>query len=256
MRTNALQELWTAGHVAVNAWLTIPSGWTAELMSHCGFDSVLIDMQHGLIDFEMTVSMLQAISTTSTVPLVRVPWNEPGILMRVLDAGAFGIVCPMINTAEQARTFVGACRYPPAGFRSYGPVRGLLYGGDDYVQRANNTILTLALIETAEALKNLEGIASVEGLSGLYVGPSDLSMSLGIAKRADFDDPKMQEALRHILETAQRHQLIAGVQAGSVDNALRLAAMGFRLVTPMTDSALLQSASRSVAAQMRTIRDL
>ena len=131
MRKNKLKQLWEEGKTAINAWLTIPSAWTAETMAHTGFDAITIDMQHGLADYQTTLSMLHAISTTDAVPLARVPWNEPATIMRPLDAGVYGLVCPMVNSREEAEAFVGACRYPPLGFRSYGPIRANVYAGED-----------------------------------------------------------------------------------------------------------------------------
>ena len=148
-------------------------------MAHAGFDSLTVDMQHGLSHFESAVPMFQAISTTDTVPLARVPWNEPGIIMKLLDAGCYGIICPMINSADEAAAFVGACRYPPHGYRSYGPTRAALYAGADYAAHANEEVLTLAMIETKAGLENLEAIVQTPGLDAVYVGPADLSQSLG-----------------------------------------------------------------------------
>jgi len=148
MRTNRLRHLWTDGKTAVNAWLTIPSAWTAEVMAHAGFDAVTIDMQHGLIDYQTSLAMLQSISATGVVPLVRVPWNDPAAIMRALDAGACGIICPMINNRKEAEAFDGACRYAPGGYRSYGPTRAVLGAGKDYVARANDEVLAFAMIET------------------------------------------------------------------------------------------------------------
>ena len=121
---NKLQHIWAAGRSATNAWLTIPSPWTTELMAAAGFDSVTIDLQHGLIGYETAVAMLQAMSGSDAVPLARLEWNDPATIMRMLDAGALGLICPLINTAAECAAFVGACRYPPAGYRSYGPIRG------------------------------------------------------------------------------------------------------------------------------------
>ncbi len=251
MRPNRLIELWRSNQTIINGWLNIPNALTAEILAHEGFDSLLVDMQHGLIGFETAVSMLQAISTTNTVPLIRVQWNDPGLLMRALDAGAYGVICPMISTRAQAEAFVSACRYPPLGTRSYGPARAALYGGEDYVQHANETVLAIALIETGEAIENLEEIASTAGLSGLYVGPSDLSLSLGVAKRADFEDPRMIAAMDRVLETAAKYNLLTGVHAGNVENAMKLAERGFNLVTPFADMAVLQMRTRELLAQMR-----
>ena len=157
MRENRLRTLWNAGQAAVNGWLAIPNGFSAEAMAHQGWDTLTIDMQHGVVDYQAMVGMLQAISTTPTVPLVRVPWLEPGILMKTLDAGAYGVICPMVNTREDAQKLVAWTHYAPRGTRSFGPVRALLYGGADYPQHANDTIVTFAMIETAQAAAALEG---------------------------------------------------------------------------------------------------
>ena len=187
MRPNALRALWQSGGAAVNGWLAIANSFSAETMAHQGWDSLTIDLQHGVVDYQTMVTMLQAISTTATVPIVRVPWLEPGILMKALDAGAYGVICPMVNSREDAQKLVAYTHYAPRGTRSFGPVRALLYGGADYPQHANDTIVTFAMIETAAALENLDEILSVEGLDAIYIGPSDLSLALGCTPT--FDDP-------------------------------------------------------------------
>lgn len=184
MRKNSLKTAFLENTPIINGWLAIPSGYSAEIMGHQGYDAVTVDLQHGMIDFASALSMLQALSATPAVPLVRVADNDPAQIMRVLDAGAYGVICPMISSAEQARRFVAACRYPPLGVRSFGPARGLLYGGSDYPQHANNEILTLAMIETREGLADLDAILDTEGLDGVFIGPNDLSLTLtGSAKR-------------------------------------------------------------------------
>ena len=160
MRENLLRTLWKSGGAAVNGWLSIPNSFSAETMAHQGWDTLTIDMQHGMIDYSAMIPMLQAISTTSTVPVVRVPWLEPGILMKTLDAGAYGVICPMVNTREDAQKLVAYTHYAPRGTRSFGPVRATLYAGPDYAQHANDTIVTFAMIETAQALDNLDNILS------------------------------------------------------------------------------------------------
>src|SRR5688500_15797495 len=140
MRENRLRTLWKAGQPAVNGWLAIPNGFSAETMAHQGWDSLTIDLQHGVVDYQAMVQMLQAISTTETVPVVRVPWLEPGIIMKALDAGAYGVIVPIVNTAAEAEAAVSACRYPPRGIRSHGPIRAALYGGRDYIARADEEV--------------------------------------------------------------------------------------------------------------------
>jgi 4-hydroxy-2-oxoheptanedioate aldolase len=189
MRENRLRTLWKADQAAVNGWLAIPNSFSAEVMAHQGWDSLTIDLQHGVIDYAAMVTMLQAISTTATVPVVRVPWLEPGIIMKSLDAGAYGVICPMVSTREEAQRFIAYTNYAPRGTRSFGPVRATLYGGADYATQANDTIVRFAMIETAQALDNLDAILSVEGLDAIYIGPSDLSLALGCKPVFDDVDP-------------------------------------------------------------------
>ena len=155
MRKNKLKELFKKNIPIINTWLAIPSSFSAEVMANQGWDSVTIDMQHGLIDYSNAVNMLQAISTTNTIPLARVNWNEPGQIMKILDAGSYGIICPMVSNRKEAENFVQACQYPPRGYRSFGPIRASIYGGSDYAKHADKDILTLAMIETKDSLEKL-----------------------------------------------------------------------------------------------------
>ena len=197
MRENRLRTLWRDDRAAINGWLAVPSSFSAEVMAHQGWDTLTIDLQHGVIDYAQMVTMLQAISSTPTVPVVRVPWLEPGIVMKALDAGAYGLICPMISTREQAQRLVSYTHYAPQGERSFGPVRASLYGGADYATEANKTVVVFAMIETAQALDKLDDILSVEGLDAIYVGPSDLSLALGCKPVFDDVDPKVAQALDH-----------------------------------------------------------
>ena len=251
MRPNRLRTLWDNDQAAVNGWLAIPNSFSAETMAHQGWDSLTIDMQHGMIDYQAMVTMLQAISTTPTVPVVRVPWLEPGIIMKTLDAGAYGVICPMINTREEAQKLVAYTHYAPQGMRSFGPVRATLYGGADYPQHANSTIAAFAMIETAQALDNLDSILSVEGLDAIYIGPSDLSLSLGCRPVFDDVDPKAAEAIAHIVARAQAHGVKAGIHNGRPDVAQARIAQGFRFVTVSSDARLLASGSQELLGAMR-----
>lgn len=252
MRENRLRHIWSSGGTAVNGWLAIPDSFCAETMAHQGWDSLTIDMQHGMVDYPAMVGMLQAISTTDTVPMVRVPWLEPGILMKALDAGAYGVICPMINNREDAQKLVQWTHYAPRGVRSFGPVRALLYGGADYPGKANDTIVTFAMIETAQALDNLDEILSVEGLDAIYIGPSDLSLSLGCKPTLDDVDPKAAQAIDHILDRAKAHKVVAAIHNAGTESALKRLAKGFQLVTVSSDARLIASGSQQVLAKMRS----
>jgi 4-hydroxy-2-oxoheptanedioate aldolase len=251
MRENRLRTLWKSGGAAVNGWLAIPNSFSAETMAHQGWDSLTIDLQHGVVDYQTMLPMLQAISTTHTVPVVRVPWLEPGILMKTLDAGAYGVICPMVNTREDAQRLVAWTHYAPRGTRSFGPVRALLYGGADYPEHANDTIVTFAMIETAQALDNLDDILSVEGLDAVYIGPSDLSLALGCRPVFDDVDPPVAEAIDHILERAKAHGLVAGIHNGRPDVALARIARGFQFVTVSSDARLMAAGAQQMLSAMR-----
>ena len=168
MRKNKLKELFKSGKPIINSWLSVPSSFSAEVMAIQGWDSVTIDMQHGLIDYSNAVNMLQAISTTDTTPLARVNWNEPGQIMKILDAGCYGVICPMVSNKKEAENFIRACQYPPNGYRSFGPIRASIYGGSDYAKHADTEILKLAMIETKEALEKLNEILVRENRIELY----------------------------------------------------------------------------------------
>jgi 4-hydroxy-2-oxoheptanedioate aldolase len=251
MRENRLRTLWAEGRAAVNGWLAIPSSFSAEVMAHQDWDSLTIDLQHGVIDYQAAVTMLTAISTTSTVPVIRVPWLEPGILMKSLDAGAYGVICPMVNTRDDAARLVAYTNYAPRGTRSFGPIRALLYAGADYPQHADRTIVRFAMIETAQALDNLDAILSVEGLDAIYIGPSDLSLALGCKPAFDEVDPPVAAAIEHILERAKAHGVVAGIHNGSPAAARARVARGFRFVTIGSDARLMAAGAQQVLASMR-----
>jgi 4-hydroxy-2-oxoheptanedioate aldolase len=219
-------------------------------MAHAGYDSLTVDMQHGPVDYGGLVPMLQAISTTQTVPVVRVPWHDPGIIMRVLDAGCYAVICPMVDTREQAEAFVGACRYPPAGYRSFGPYRATLYGGEDYTEHADDTVVTMAMIETREALDNLDGILGVTGLDAVFVGPSDLGQSLGYGPGVDRDEPEVVGAIDTVLAAARDRGLAAGIFPTPAGYASRMVEKGFRFVNVSTDAQLMAGAAARIIQQL------
>ena len=241
MRPNKLREIWASGKTANNVWLSLSSVYAAELIAHQGWDSVTVDLQHAPTDFATAYAMLVAISTSDAVPLVRVPWNAPDAIMRVLDAGAYGVISPMVETAEEARAFVSAARYAPLGMRSVGPNRASLYGGADYIAGANETVLTLAQIETARGLENVEAIARTPGLDVLFVGPSDLSLSLTGVLDAEPKSGEVFAAIQTILKTAHAHDRKAAIFVLTPDYARQMFAMGFDLVTLASDAGMLKA---------------
>src|SRR5947207_6797826 len=252
MRKNELRKTLAGGGTVLNGWLSLANSYSAEIMAHQGFDSVTIDLQHGAVDYPAAVGMLQAISTTAAVPMVRVPWNEPILTAKLLDAGAYGVICPMINSKAQAEALVNVCRYPPRGARSFGPNRAVLYGGADYWQHANEEILLFAMVETRQALDNLDEIVAVDGLDGVYVGPSDLSMSLG--KRPPTLDPQDAEvlaAIKKICDVTRKHGKIAGVHTDGAKTATRRFGEGYQLCTLLNDARLMANAASAAVREAR-----
>ena len=246
---NKVKEAWAQGRAVVNGWLAIPSGFSAEVMAQSGFDSLTVDMQHGVQDYLSAVACFQGMQPHGVTPMVRVPWNEPGIIGKVLDAGAMGLICPMVNTAEQAAALVSACRYPPEGTRSFGPIRAGIYGeAGSYFDTANKDIAVLPMIETKQALDNLEAILDTPGVDGIYVGPSDLGLSLGLPPKLDREEPEVLKIYERLLkETGKRNQAV-GIHNGSAPYAKRMIGMGFKLVTIMNDSGLMLTAARAAVA--------
>tara|TARA_Y100001935_G_scaffold38421_1_gene30805 strand:+ start:19 stop:777 length:759 start_codon:yes stop_codon:yes gene_type:complete len=235
MKQQTLRDCWAKKKGAINAWCSIPSAVTAEMMSMNDFDSITIDMQHGLVDYQVALNMLQVISGSGKTPMVRVPWNEPGIIMKSLDAGALGIICPMINTPEDAISFVGATRYEPEGHRSSGPTRALMVHGPNYHDEANDKIISLAMIETVEALENVEKIAAIDGLTGIYIGPSDLSISMGLKPGLDRVEPEMIDAINKIYNACKNNNIRVGIHCLSPSYLKEKLSNGFDLATLASD---------------------
>jgi 4-hydroxy-2-oxoheptanedioate aldolase len=253
VRENTVRSIWARGGVVVNGWLSIPSPFSAEVMAHQGFDSLVIDMQHGVVDYQTAVTMLQAISTTPVIPLVRVPWNDPAHLMKMLDAGVYGVICPLVNTRAQAETLVQTCKYPPRGFRSFGPVRASIYGGEDYAERANDELLVMPMIETVEALENVDEILTTPGVDAAYVGPADLALAMGKEPGLDRTDPQVVEALKAIAAACKRHGVVAGIHVATPEYGLKMIEDGYRFVTLGSDSRMLAvQAAADVAAVRKT----
>jgi 4-hydroxy-2-oxoheptanedioate aldolase len=246
----SLHDIWQEGRAALNGWLAIPDGFAAETMAHQGWDSLTVDLQHGVVDYGAAARMLTAIATTKVVPVARVPWLEPGIIMKMLDAGAVAIICPMINSAAEAASFVSCLRYPPEGRRSFGPIRAAL-GIPNYADIANRRITGFAMIETREALDAIDDILAVPGLDAVYIGPSDLALALGRKPGFDPDDPVVTEAIAHILKRAKHHGVRAAMHNGTVGYALKMAALGFDLVTVSSDARLMAAAAAEVVASFR-----
>lgn len=244
MRPNRIRELAALGRTAIAGWMSIDSAYAAEIVGTSGFDAVVIDCQHGMAGHAQMVGMLQALSHTPATPLVRVAANQLGEINRALDAGAWGVICPLINSAEEAAAFARACRYPLDGVdgeRSFGPARGLLVGGPGYPQQANATILALAMIETRPGLAAVDAIAATPQLDGLFIGPSDLGIALGLGPGASHQHPVLAGAIAEILAACRRHGRLCGIWCGSAEMARDMAALGCQLVVPGHDAIWLKA---------------
>ncbi len=244
MKNNRLLELFRAGQSAVAGWMSFESAYAAELVGSSGFDAVVIDCQHGMAGHAQMLAMLQALSHTAAVPLVRVSQNNLAEINRALDAGAWGVICPLVNSVAEAVAFARACRYPLGGMqgdRSFGPARGLLVGGADYAQHANAQMLALAMIETQAGLDAVEAIAAVPGLDGLFIGPSDLGIALGLGPGAAHSHPVLNSAIGRIHQACQAAGKVAGIWCGSAEMARDMLAQGLQLVVPGHDAIWLKA---------------
>lgn len=250
---NKLKQLWSEGKHAVNGWLAIPSGFSAEVMAQGGFDSVTVDMQHGVQDYLSMVHCFQAMQVHPVLPMVRVPWNEPGIIGKVLDAGAYGVICPMINTVDEAAALISYMRYPPKGKRSNGPIRAGIYGSSTgYQSTANDEILCMPMIETQQAIDNFPAIMGVEGIDAIYVGPSDLAFSRGGTPVLDQEGKEALDTYEFLLKECKKAGVKAGIHCGKPEYASRMLKMGFNLVTLSNDSGLLLNAAKAAVSSTRT----
>ena len=250
---NPLRALWKKNQCAVNGWIAMPGIISAEAMGKAGWDSLTVDMQHGTADYCDLLSILPVIERWGVVPLVRVPWPEPAWVMRALDAGSLGVIAPMIEGPEDAANFVAMCRYPPDGARSFGPIRARIAHGDDYAKSANREILPIAMIETRSALDQLDDILAVPGLGAIYIGPADLSLSLGFPPGFDREEPEMLEVIERILGSCRKAGVPACIHCGSPTYARRMAEKGFSLTTISSDARFVE---QGAAAAVSTFRKL
>lgn len=249
MRPNAVRARMAQAAPAVNAWLSSPNPYAAEVLSYAGFDSVTVDCQHGMFGRDTVLGLLQAISAGPAMPMARPGHLDAAEIGWLLDAGAYGVICPSIDSAADARRLVDACRYPPSGARSFGPGRGLLYGGPDYVRHAEE-ILVWAMIESRAALDVVDDIAATVGLDGLYVGPNDLALSLG-EEPGGSPSEVVTAALERIVGCAHRHGLVAGLFCPDEEEAARWAGLGYDLVTPGNDIGMLKARARAAVMRVR-----
>ena len=242
----SLREKWSAGQETLGFWLSVPSLLSAEITARNSVDYVCIDTQHGVNDYQIAAAMITAVELGGGNPIVRVPWNEPGIIGKMLDAGAHGVIVPMVNTREQAEAVVRATRYAPAGSRSWGPVIAGMRHPDNRAW-ADANVACIPMIETVEALGNLDDILSVPGIDAVYVGPADLSISLGLGPYANDGNPIFDDALAAIVAACGRHGVVPGIHATGPLTPRRLE-QGFRMITVTSDALALRAGYASELA--------
>jgi len=246
-----LKERWRSGRATLNGWLAAPDPTVAENMAVLGWDSLTIDLQHGMADYAQALRMLIAMSTADVVPMARVPWLEESMIMRLLDAGAHGIICPMINSQQEAVRLAKACRYAPRGARSFGPIRARLHMPVEYWTHANDAVIVAAMIETREGVDALDGILDVDELDAIYIGPADLALSLGFEPGFDPQIPEVVTTIEQIIAAAKSKGKFVGIHNGTAQYARRMVEAGADFVTVSSDLRLMVSAAQSVIAEFR-----
>lgn len=255
IRTNKVKELWREGKVPTMAWLSTPDPYIAEVMANVGFDVLVLDMQHGMtIGPDRAGLWFQAVSTTDTVPMVRVPWNEPVFIQWALDAGAYGVIVPLVNTREEAIKAGGACRYPPLGYRSAGPNRVRLYAGADYLEQANEEIICLVMIEDINTVARIEELAEAPGIDGFYIGPADLALSIGIAPADYRKNTRHAKACQKVLDVAKAHGLIPGVHCGSPEEVVQRIKQGFMFSPAVNDVGAVRAGANAALQTVRSVK--
>lgn len=251
MRPNLTRQRMQDGHPAFGTMCNSASPLVAETLGHSGYDFVIIDLQHGENNLENAQVMFQALSSTLATPVVRVAAGLPVYVQRALDMGAYGVIVPLINTREDAEALVASVRYAPEGNRSWGPVRGLLYGGTDYFKQSAQTLLTLVMIESAEGLRNAEEILAVPGVDGVFVGPMDLGISLGYSPDLPQLAAEVEEAIAAIQAAAKQAGKFSGIQTTSAQEAQRRVAQGFLFVSVMADTRMMRAGATQTLAALR-----
>lgn len=252
VKTNHVKHALREGRPTAGAWLSLCSGISAEIMSRAGLDWLLVDMEHGHGDLQTLLAQLQAIEGSPTIPIVRVQWNDPAVIKRVLDLGAYGVMIPFIGGRAEAEAAVRACKYPPQGIRGIaGSHRAGGYGRSaaEYWKRANDEILVVVQIETRAAVDEIEQIVKVPGIDVIFIGPADLSTSLG--HMGNPGHPEVQAAMGRVEAAARGAGLALGNITRGWDQARELYAKGYNFLTLCSDTSLLVQGSNDVVARFR-----
>jgi 4-hydroxy-2-oxoheptanedioate aldolase len=251
MATNPIREIWAGNRPAFGLWSVMPGTIGAEILAGAGADYVCVDQQHGVIDYGSMAPMFQVIRAGGAAPITRVLSNDPFLIMKALDAGAWAVIVPLVNSAEDAARAVSACRYPPQGIRSFGPVLAAGVIGSRDPEKLGGEVVCLVMVETREALERVDDIAATPGLDGVYIGPSDLALSLGLPPTLEIMEGEHEAAVRRIREACHEHGIAAGIHAPSGEWARRHAQAGFDLITVTSDAPLLRMAAGQEMAAAR-----
>jgi len=250
---NRVRQVWADGRAAVLGWLHIPSAFSAEALAHCGYDGLVIDLQHGAAEASDVAAMLMAIECGGAEPFVRVTANAPAEVMKVLDLGAYGVIAPLVESAAEASRFAAALHYPPRGMRSFGPRRPLLRYGGDYLAAASSSVVSLAMIESVQGLEDLDAILAVADYDGVFIGPSDLALSLGRTPKPDSDDPHVQDVIAEIRTRCKAAGKRVGLFCVDPQFARAKIAEGFDLVSIAPDLTMLTSAAKTAVQVARAL---
>lgn len=254
MRINTVKTQLREGHPSIGTWLCLPDPLAAQIMAHAGFDWLNVDMEHYPISIETAALMFQAIAHAGRVPLVRIPWNTGENVKRVLDSGAWGVIFPMQMSAAEVEAAVASTKYPPYGTRSVGGMLAAVSFHTDsksYFARANEEILVVIQIEHIRAVERADEILRVPGVDAVFIGPSDLTASMGLNPNTDSEHPKVQEAIEHIRITAAKHGVASGIHVFTTESMQRRIEEGFRFIALASDIRFMTGAAKGALAQLR-----
>jgi 4-hydroxy-2-oxoheptanedioate aldolase len=253
MKTNPVRAKLKRGEPAIGTWLTLPDPYAAQLMAHTGFDWLTVELEHTPVTFETAAQSFAIIAASGCVPLARVPWNTGENIKRVLDTGAWGIVVPMVNSRAEAEAAVAAARYPPLGQRSIGgQLHATNFGTDPatYYARANDEILVVLMAEHVQAIAAADDILSVPGIDVVFIGPNDLLNSMGQPPAFDSDDRQFTDAVQHILKTAKRRDVAAGIHVLDAAQARRRIAEGFQFIAITSEAGMMLAKAKEFTAAL------
>jgi len=251
VKENIVMRKLKEGKSTLGSWICLNSPLIANVMAEAGFEWLTIDTEHGVMDYREMVEMIRAILSTQTVPIVRVAWNDPSLIKRALDAGAMGIIVPMVMSAEEAIKSVEAVRFPPKGKRSVVGVAAEILHGSDYIELANEQILLAVQIEHIDAVACADEICAVEGVDVIFIGPYDLAASMGLLGTEFKQNFNWKSAVQKVLDSARKAKKAAGIHAQTVEEAISYIRQGFQFVALGSDIQFLRFAVDLIASELR-----